>query len=121
MEECEVNQIFAKSSGYFHNEADILRYKYANTLVEDVEQPEITYLLHCKVFDALPNQQTVVHAVHDTIFASSKHRDNNVLFFIDAAKYMTAAGHVVKQTFPRFSQITCVAHVLHMMTSQLLQ
>ena len=67
MEKCEFNQIFAKSSGHFHNEADILRYKYANTLVEDVEQSETAYLLHCKIFDALPNQQTVVHDVHDTI------------------------------------------------------
>ena len=67
MEKCEYNQIFAKSSGYFHNEADILRYKYANTLVEDVKQSETACLLHCKVFDTLPNQQTVVHDVHDTI------------------------------------------------------
>jgi len=33
------------------------------TLVRDVEEPETTYLLHCKILDASPNQQNVIHAV----------------------------------------------------------
>ena len=45
------------------DEADIPGSKYVNTLVGDIEQPETTYLLHCKILDASPNQQTVVHAI----------------------------------------------------------
>ena len=41
------------------DEADISGSKYVNTLVGDVEQPETTYLLHCKIS---PNQQTVIRA-----------------------------------------------------------
>ena len=47
------------------DEVDISGFKYVNDLVGDVEQPETTYLLHCKILDALPNQQTVIHAVDD--------------------------------------------------------
>ena len=49
------------------DEADISDSKYVNTLVGDVEQPETTYLLHCKILAASPNQQTVVHAIDDAI------------------------------------------------------
>ena len=36
-------------------------------------------------------------------------RDNFVLLLTDAARYMTATGRVVKQTYPRLFQITCEA------------
>ena len=57
------------------DEADISRSKYVNTLVRDVEQPETTYLLHCKILDA-SNQQTVVHAVDDAICTLQTDKDN---------------------------------------------
>ena len=95
------------------NEVDISRSKYVNTLVGDVEQPETTYLLHCKILDASPNQQTVVHAIDDTICTLQTDRVNFVILLTDAARYMTAAGHVVKQMYPRLFHITYVAHGLH--------
>ena len=49
------------------DEADISGSKYLNTLVRDMEQPETTYLLHCKILDASPNQQTVIHAIDDAV------------------------------------------------------
>ena len=94
------------------NEADISGSKYVDTLVGDTEQPETTYLLHCKIFDASPNQQTVVHAVDDAIRTLQTDRNSFVLLLTDAAKYMTAAGRVVKQTYPKLFHITCVAHGL---------
>ena len=46
-------------------------------------------------------------------FALSKQTDNFVLLLTDAARYMTAAGCVVKQTYPRHFHVTCVTHGLH--------
>ena len=95
------------------DKADISGSKYVNTLVGDVEQPETTYLLHCKILDALPNQQTVVHAVDDAIRTFQTDWNNFVLLLTDAARYMTAAGRVVKQTYSKLFYITCMAHGLH--------
>ena len=123
MEKCEVNRICNILSDkvifMVIDEADISGSKYVNTLVGDVEQPEITYLLHCKILDASPNQQIVVLAVDDAIRTLQTDRDNFVLFLTDAARYMTAAGRVVKQTYPRLFHITCVAHGLHNAAEQI--
>ena len=62
-----------------NDEANILVSKYVNTLVGDVEQPETTYLLHCKILDASPNQQTLVHAADDAICTLRTDRGNFVL------------------------------------------
>ena len=95
------------------DEADISGSKYVNALVGDVEQPETTYLLHCKILNALPNQQTVIHAVDDAIRTLQTDRVDFVLLLTDAAGCMTAAGRVVKQTYPRLFHITSVDLGLH--------
>ena len=95
------------------DEVNISGSKYVNTRVGDVEQPETTYLLHCKILDASPNQQTVLHAIDNAICTLQTDRDNFVLLFTDATRYTTAAGRVVKQTYQRFFHITCVTHGLH--------
>ena len=77
------------------DEADISRSKYVNTLVGVVEQPETTYLLHCKIFDASPHQQTVIHAVDDAVCTLQIDRVDFVLLLTDAARCMTTAGCVV--------------------------
>ena len=61
------------------DEADISGSKYVDTLVGDVEQLETTYLLHCKILDASPNQQTVVYTVNDAI--RTLQTDRNNLFY----------------------------------------
>ena len=117
MGKCEINQIrnilSDKVIFMVTDEADISKSKYVNTLVGDVEQPETTYLLHCKILDASPNQQTVIHAVDDAIHTLQTERDNFVLLLTDAARYMTAAGRVVKQTYPRLFHIISVDLSLH--------
>ena len=49
----------------------------------------------------------------DAIRTLQTDRDNFVLLLTDAARYMTAAGRAVKQTYPRLFHITCVPHGLH--------
>ena len=77
------------------DEADVSGCKYINTLVGEIDQLEATYLLHCKILDTSPNQQTVIHAVDDAIRTLDKDRDNFVLLLTDAARHSTVAGHVV--------------------------
>ena len=117
MGKCEVNQICNILSDKIIftviDEADISGCKYVNTLVEVMEQPETTYLLHCKILDALPKQQTVIHSIDDAVCTLQTDRVNFVLLPTDAAKCMTAAGRVVKQTYPRLLNITSVDHGLH--------
>ena len=97
------------------DEADISGSKYVNILVGDVEQPETTYLLHCKILDASPNQQTVIHALDDAVRTLQTNRVDFVLLLTDAARCMTAAGRVVKQTYsyPRLFHIISVDLGLH--------
>ena len=99
------------------DEADISGSKYVNTLVVDFEQLETTYLLHCKILDASPNQQTVVHAVDKAIRTLQTDRNNFVLLLTDAARYMTAAEQMdsreVEQMYPRLFHIIYVAHGFH--------
>ena len=117
MGKCEVNRICNILSDkvifMIIDEADISGSKYVNTLVGDVEQLEKTYLLHCKILDAPPNQQTVVHALDDAIRTLQTDRYNFVLLLTDAARYMTTSGRVAKQTYPRLFRITSVVHGLH--------
>ena len=117
MGKCQVNRIcnILSDKVIFKviDEADISGCKYVNTLIGDIEQPETSYLLHCKILDSSPNQQTVIHAVEDAIHTLQTDRDNFVLLLTDAARYITAAGRVVKQTYPRFFHIIYVAHGLH--------
>ena len=116
MGKCEVNRICNILSNVIFmviDEADISGSKYVNTLVGDIEQPETTYLLYCMILDASPNQQTVVHAIDDAIRTLQTDRNNFVLLLTDAARYMTAAGRVVKKTYPKHFHITCVAHGSH--------
>ena len=80
MGKCEVNQICNiladKVIFMVIDEADISGSQNVNTLVGDVEQPEITYLLHYKILDAPPYQQTVVHPIDDAIRTLQTDRNN---------------------------------------------
>ena len=52
-------------------------------------------------------------AVDDAIRTLQTDRNNFVLLLTNAARYMTAAGRVVKQAHPKLFHITCVAHGSH--------
>ena len=114
---CKVNQICNiladKVIFMVIDEADISGSKYVNTLVGDVEQPETTYLLHCEILNASPNQQTVLQAVNDAVCTLQTDRVNFVLLLTDAARCTTAAGCVVKKTYSRLFHIISMAHALH--------
>ena len=117
MGKCEVDRVceilLDKIIFMVIDESEISGCKYLNTLVGDIEVPETTYLLHCKILSTSPNQQTIVHAVDDAIRTLQANRNNFVLLLTDAARYMTAAGRLVKGIYPKLFHITCTAHALH--------
>lgn len=117
MGKCEVDRVckilLDKIIFMVIDESEISGCKYLNTLVGDIEVPETTYLLHCKILCTSPNQQTIVHAVDDAIRTLKANRNNFVLLLTDAARYMTAAGRLVKEIYPKLFHITCTAHALH--------
>ena len=69
MGKCEVDRVceilLDKIIFMVIDEFEISGCKYLNTLVGDIEVPETTYLLHCKILCTSPNQQTI--AVDDAI------------------------------------------------------
>ena len=93
--------------------------KYINTLMVNVESPEKTFLLHCKQLPASINSQTVIQAVDDAIRMLQSDWPNFVLHLSDAVCYMTAAGCLLKQIYPRLFHATCTAHLLHNCTEKL--
>ena len=117
MGKCEVDRVceilLDKIIFMVIDESEISGCKYLNTLVGNIEVPETTYLLHCKILCTSPNQQTIVHAVDDAIRTLQANRNNFVLMLTDAARYMTAAGRLVKGIYPKLFHITCTAHALH--------
>ena len=69
MGKCEVDRVceilLDKIIFMVIDESEISGCKYLNTLVGDIEVPETTYLLHCKILCTSSNQQTI--AVDDAI------------------------------------------------------
>ena len=112
MGKCEVDRVceilLDKIIFMVIDESEISGCKYLNTLVGDIEVPETTYLLHCKILCTSSNQQTI--AVDDAIRTLQANRNNFVLLLTDAARYMTAAGHFVKGIHPKLFHFTCTAH-----------
>ena len=117
MEKCEVDRVceilLNRIIFMVIVESEISGCKYLNTLVGNIEVPETTYLMHCKILCTSPNQLTIVHAVDDAIRTLQANRNNFVLLLTDAARYMTAAGRLVKGIYPKLFHITCTAHALH--------
>ena len=117
MGKCEVHRVceilLDKTIFMVIDESEISGCKYLNTLVGNIKVPETTYLMHCKILCTSPNQQTIVHAVDDAIQTLQANRNNFVLLLTDAARYITAAGHLVKGIYPKLFHITCTAHALH--------
>ena len=59
------------------------------------------------------DQRAVVQSVDDSVRVLQAPREKFVLLLSDAARYMTAAGKLLQQLYPRLFHITCMAHLLH--------
>ena len=95
------------------DEAEVADRKYINIIVGDVNIPAVTYLLGCDECSVSVSQQVIIHAVDDAMRFLDADRGRLVLLLSDAARYMTAAGDVLRQLYPRLFHVTCTAHLLH--------
>ena len=59
------------------------------------------------------DQRAVVQSVDDAVRLLQVSRENFVLLLSNAARYMTAAGQLLQQLYPRLFHVTCTAHLLH--------
>ena len=95
------------------DESDIGGKRFFNTLVGTIDNPEKTYLLDCRICNTNANHQYVVHLIDNLLREFAVEREDFCLLLSDAARYMTAAGNVLKELYPRLLHVTCVSHLFH--------
>lgn len=69
--------------------------------------------MDCRICDVTVNHQYVVHMIDDLLREYDVQRNNFSLLLSDAARYMTAAGNLLKELYPTLLHVTCVSHLLH--------
>ena len=74
---------------------------------------QVLFISNFQAWHAPLNRQAIIHVLDDVIKAMKIDRENFVLLLSDAARYMTAAGSLLMQLYPRLSHVTCIAHLLH--------
>lgn len=95
------------------DESEISGKQYFNTLVGNIEEPDKIFLFDCRVCNTKSDHHYVVHLVDDVIKSLEIDRHSFVLLLSDAARYMTAAGSLLKVLYPEMLHVTCVAHLFH--------
>lgn len=95
------------------DESEINGKKYFNTLVGAIDDPENTYLVDCRVCEVSADSQYVVRLIDDILKSLAVAREDFALLLSDAARYMTAAGKLLKALYPLLFHVTCVAHMFH--------
>ena len=70
-------------------------------MIGTIADPEVTYLLDCRVCEVSVGHQYVLHLLDDLIEDIGVDRADFVLLLSDAAGYMTAAGKVLKDMYPQ--------------------
>lgn len=66
-----------------------------------------------QVYPGSMDRNAVIQNVDDAVRLLQAGRENFVLLLSDAARYMTAAGDLLQQLYPRLFHVTCTAHLLH--------
>ena len=84
-----------------------------NILVGKLTAPEKTLLFNCKTLSQSVDSNIVTREIDDAVHSLGVVRENFCLLSTDAARYMTAAGVLLKKLYPRLFQVTCMAHLLH--------
>ena len=73
------------------------------------------YLVDCHPLDSScdVNSSVILHTVDDKLRRLELKRENFLLFFADADRYMSLAGKTLKESYPSLMHVNCVAHLLH--------
>jgi len=75
--------------------------------------PHVSYLYDCQPSPCSPNGDSIVQAIDDAIRSLGVNRNSFCLLLSDAARYMVAAGNVLKSLYLKLFHVTYVAHLLH--------
>ena len=97
------------------DEAEIAKQKYISVLAGSLDAPNQTFLVDCHPLDSDSNVNSsiILHTVDDILRQLEIKRENFSLFLTDAARYMSLAGKTLKELYPFWIHVTCVAHLLH--------
>ena len=87
--------------------------QYLNILVGSLETPHVSYLYDCQPLKCAPISNIIPQAVDDAVRNLGINRSFFCLLLSDAAKYMIAAGIILKSLYPKLFHVTCIAHLLH--------
>ena len=87
--------------------------QYLNILVGSLETAHISYLYDCQPLKCAPNSNIIAQAVDNAVRNLGINRSFFCLLLRDVAKYMIAAGTILKSLYPKLFHVTCVAHLLH--------
>ena len=93
------------------DESDINGKGFLNILVDKLTAPEKTLLFNCKILSQSVNSNIVTREIDDAVYSLGVARVNFCLLLTDGARYMTAAGVLLKKLYPRLFQVTCIAHL----------
>ena len=97
------------------DEAEVVQQKYISVLVGSLDAPDQTFLVNCHSLDNGRNvtSSIILHTVDDILRQLEIKREIFSLFLTDAARYMSSAGKTLKQLYPSWMHVTCVAQILH--------
>ena len=74
--------------------------QYLNILVGTLETPHVSDLYDCHPLTCAPKSNTIAQAVHDAGRTLGNNKNSFCLLLSDAAKYMVAAGALLKSLYP---------------------
>ena len=95
------------------DESNVSGTQYLNILVGALETPHVSFLYNCQPLSCSPNADSIVQAIDDAVRSLGTNRNSFCLLLSDAARYMVAAGTVLKSLYPKLFHVTCIAHLLH--------
>ena len=95
------------------DESDTNGKEFLNILVGKFTAPEKTLLFHCKTLSQSVNSNIVTREIDNAVHSLGVVRENFCFLLTDGARYMTAAGVLLKNLYPRIFQVTCMAYLLH--------
>ena len=95
------------------DESDINGKEFLNILVGKLTASEKTLLFNCKTLSQSVNCNIVTREIDDAVHSLAVARENFCLLLTDGARYITAAGVLLKKLYPRLFQVTCMAYLLH--------
>ena len=107
------NAVHDKQIFFIVDESTLSGTQYLNIVVGSLETPPVSYLYDCQSLKCAPNSNIIAQTVDDAVRNLGINRSFFCLLLSDAAKYMIAAGIILKSLYPKLFHVTCVAHLLY--------